>query len=234
MKIGIMQPYFLPYIGYFQLIRSVDKFVVCDDVQYIKQGWINRNKILVNDNKKLFVLSLKKGERSLNINKRYFSDKFDKERDNIIKMINMSYKKAPYFSTVMPVILDIFSYNSTVNIAEFNYNSLKLLCNYLNINKEFIKSSNIVKDNTLKCQDKVIDMVKKLNGDIYINCIGGKCLYSKEIFQDNKINLLFIKTDEFRYKQCKNNFIPNLSIIDVLMFNSINKISEYLDTYHLI
>jgi len=108
MKIGIMQPYFLPYIGYFQLINSVDKFVIYDDVQYIKRGWINKNKMLVNNNATNFILSIKNDSYDLNINERCFSDNLEVEIKKLLKGIERAYKKAPYFNQVIPLIIKIY------------------------------------------------------------------------------------------------------------------------------
>ena len=234
MRVGIMQPYLFPYIGYFQLIKSVDEFVVCDDVQYIKRGWINRNRILMNGEPKLFVFSLKKGHQSLNINERYFSSKFKEERDKFLKTIECVYKKAPYYHKVLPILYDILSCDTDIDISKHIYNSLKIICKLLNINTKFRISSEMTKDNELKCQDKVIDIVKRLNGDVYINSIGGKMLYSKEEFKNNNIDLFFIKRKDIVYKQYNNDFVPDLSIIDVMMFNSKEAVEEMLNMYELI
>ncbi|MBE6062867.1 MAG: hypothetical protein E7207_04745 [Clostridium butyricum] len=233
MKIGIMQPYLFPYIGYFQLIKSVDKFVVCDDVQYIKQGWINRNRILINGQPKLFVFSLKKGHQALKINERYFGSNFKSEKDKFLKTIKYSYKRAPYYNKVISLLLDILNCDIDIDISKYICNSLKILCGVFNINTKFLISSQITKDNKLKCQDKVIDIVKKLDGDVYINSIGGKKLYSKENFKNNNIDLFFVKNNNIRYKQYEDEFVPNLSIIDVMMFNSIEKIKGMLNEYIL-
>lgn len=234
MRVGIMQPYLFPYIGYFQLIKSVDEFVVCDDVQYIKQGWINRNRILLNGQSKLFVFSLKKGHQSLNINERYFSSKFKEERDKFLKTIQFAYKNAPYYHKILPILYDILNCDTHIDISKHIYNSLKIICQLLNINTKFTIASEITKNNELKCQDKVIDIVKRLNGDVYINAIGGKMLYSKEEFKNNNINLFFIKRNDIVYKQYNNNFVPDLSIIDVMMFNSKEAVEEMLNMYELI
>ncbi len=234
MRIAIMQPYLLPYIGYFQLINSVDKYVVDDTVQYIKGGWINRNRLLINNTTTRFTLSIKKGSRDLSINQRYLSDKFEEESKQLLKTISTTYSKAPYISEVLPLISEILNYDYKVNIGEFNYNGLKKMCEYIGISTPFVRAREIIKNKNLKCQDMVIDMVKNLKGDIYINAIGGRELYSKKVFKENGIDLYFIKTSDIKYNQFKNKFIPNLSIIDVLMFNSKEQIKELLNQYTLV
>lgn len=234
MKIGIMQPYYMPYIGYFQLIDSVDKFVVCDDVQYIKQGWINRNRILVNGAPKMFTFSLKKGHQKDDINKRYFNARIQEDFNLFLKTLESAYRKAPYYEEIIPLIKDTLNYDESMNIADFNYNALKIVCDFLDIKTEFLKSSDIEKDNSLKCEDMVIDMVKRLNGDVYINAIGGQELYSKEVFKKQGIDLYFINTNDIKYKQLKNEFQPNLSIIDLLMFNSKEDVQKMIKMYELV
>src|SRR5471030_3021772 len=229
MKIGIMQPYFLPYIGYFKLINSVDQFIIYDDVQYIKSGWINRNKMLVNNNATNFILSIKNDSYNLNINERYFSDNLEREIKKLLKGIEIAYKKAPYFNQVIPLIIKIFDYDTNQNISNFIFSSLKIVSNYIGIQTEFIKSSKIEKYKELKGQTKIIDIVKRVKGDTYINSIGGVELYSKDIFKENDIKLKFIKSNHIEYKQFNERFIPNLSILDVLMFNSTEKIKEFIN-----
>lgn len=229
MKLGIMQPYFLPYIGYFQLIKAVDKYVIYDDVNYIKGGWINRNNILVNKNKNLFTIMLKDASSNKLINEIEICDNFKK----IKKTIEMNYKKAPFYDDVYLLLERIFSYDNK-NLAKFIANSIVEISKYLNIDTEILISSEINKDNSLKAQDKVIDICKNLGANMYINAIGGQDLYNYDDFERNGITLNFIKTNEIKYKQFDNDFIPFLSIIDVLMFNSIEDVNKLLDDYELI
>ena len=216
-KIAIMQPYFFPYIGYWQLINAVDIFVLYDDVNYIKKGWINRNNILLNKNK--------------HINECIISDD-DKIINNIIKTINLAYRKAPYYNLVFPTLEKIIKTKGS--ISDLVLKSVLWIKEYLNIDTEIILSSSIGKNNELKGQDKIIEIVKKLNGNHYINAIGGQELYDKEIFNNNEIKLNFIKMKEIKYKQFNNEFVPNLSFIDVLMFNSPEEIKRMLNDYELI
>ena len=231
--IGIMQPYLFPYLGYLQLINAVDKFVIHDDVKYIKGGWINRNHILLNKKDYLFSFSLKKDSDYLNINQRFFVDYIETERKKFLITLSNAYKKAPYFTDIIRLILEIFSYKE-LNISLMITNSLKILCTYLDIKSEFFVSSEIGKNNSLKGPERVMSIVKILDGNHYINPIGGVDLYSKEKFLEEGIKLSFIKTRYIRYKQFDTEFIPNLSIIDVLMFNSKEEVKKLLDEYDLI
>ena len=231
MKLGIMQPYFFPYLGYWQLINAVDKYVVYDDVAFIKGGWINRNNILLNGKKFLITLPLDNPSSFRNINEITLIKNEIAVR-KVLRTIESAYKKAPYFSIIMPIIEKLILNNST--IALLNYNAILEVNNYVGINTEIVLSSDLEKDNSLKAQDKVIHINKLLGSDTYINAIGGQNLYNEEEFKKNGLSLFFLKMGEVKYKQFGNEFIQGLSIIDVLMFNDIKTVKNYLDSYTLI
>lgn len=232
-KIAIMQPYFCPYIGYFQLMNLVDEMVIYDDVKYTKKGWINRNRILVNNKDHLITLPLRNDSDYLKIKERYLAESWSKEKLKIFNRIKEAYKNAPYFKNAIEVIERIINYNS-VNLFDFIFNSILEIKNYLHIKTPLIISSSIPNIVDLKAEEKVIGICKALNADVYINPIGGLELYKKENFKKNNIELLFLKTSDVIYKQFNNEFVPNLSIIDVMMFNSKDEIKNMLDRYELV
>lgn len=229
MTIAIMQPYFLPYIGYWQLINAVNLFVIFDDVNFINKSFINHNNILINYQKQQFTLELIKASQNKIIN----SITIGNNQKNLLKTIEMAYKKAPYFMNIFPIIENILLQKEK-NLSKYIGFSLAEISTYLGINTQFIYSSDVNKNNDLKAQNKIIEICKKLEAKNYINPIGGQELYNKKIFEHEKINLNFLKTDFIEYKQFKNEFIPYLSIIDILMFNSIVEIKNMLDKYTLI
>ncbi|GFI10144.1 putative protein [Lachnospiraceae bacterium] len=231
MRIAIMQPYFFPYLGYWQLINAVDVFVILDDVNYIKKGYINSNSILVNNDAYRFTIPLEKVSQNKLINetKLNFSSK-DKEK--FLKTISISYKKAPFFKKAYLIIERSILYDSN-DLTDYIKYSIEQVKEYLGITTDIIFSSKIKKDNTLKAQERIIEINKKLGATVYINAIGGRCLYNKADFQRNRIELKFIEMKKFEYEQFKNNFVPNLSIIDVLMFNSVDSIKHLLNQYTL-
>jgi hypothetical protein len=229
MKIAIMQPYLFPYIGYFQLIQNVDEFIVYDNIQFTKKGWINRNRILVNGNESYLTLPLKKDSDYLDIKDRYITEDWTIERKKIINKIKETYIKAPFFQTVFPLIEEIFNFENK-NLFQFIYNSLKQINNYLDIKTPLIVSSSIEINHSLKAEDKVIALCKARLANNYINPIGGIELYSKEIFKEEGLELQFLKTNNIIYPQFKNEFVPFLSIIDVIMFNNKEKVLEYLNS----
>lgn len=223
-----MQPYFLPYIGYWQLINLVDQFVIYDDVNFIKKGFINRNSILVNNNSFLFTLPLVKASQNKKINE-IFLNGINKK---LIKTIYESYKKAPFFDNIFPMIEEIFHYDEKC-ISRFIVFSLKRISEYLNINSNFIFSSSINYNKSYNSQNKLIDICKVLDTKHYINLSGGVDMYNKEDFGDENIILSFLKTNKYSYEQFKHPFISDLSIIDVLMFNDITSINKLLNNYKL-
>lgn len=230
MKIGILQPYFLPYIGYFALINAVDKCVYLDDCQYIRKGWVNRNRVKGVDTWFYIILPIKRVPVSTNINEVYIVE--EEEKINQIKRsIESNYRKAPYYYEIKDLIFD--SIVPCTNISKLNIDLTNKICNYLNINTEMHISSEIEKDSYLKGDDKVINICKIMGGDHYINPIGGIELYQKEKFLESGIKLNFLKMNEINYHQGKGEFIPNLSIIDVLMFNSKEQIQAMLEEYEL-
>lgn len=226
-KIAIMQPYFLPYIGYFQLMNAVDKFVIYDNIQFTKRGWIHRNRILENGKDTYVSLPIKKDSDYLDVKDRYLADNFDKQKNKVLSKINNNYRKAPRYKEVFPVVENIFSFENK-NLFDFVFNSILYLKKYLEIETDIIKSSNINIDHTLKSSEKVKAIVKKEKGSIYINPIGGLELYDKANFKADGIELFFMKTNEFKYKQYNNEFIKFLSIIDVLFFNDKNSVEAYI------
>lgn len=232
MKIGIMQPYFFPYIGYWQLMNAVDKYVIYDDVTFIKNGWINRNRILINGQPSYFNLPIK-GASSYTLIKDVQVNQDKKLFDKLLRTLQLSYSKAPYFTDVMPIIENIFDCQEE-SLSKFIYYSFKLIAEYLDIKTEFILSSTLEKNNELKAQDKVIHICKLLKATDYYNAIGGQELYNFEDFEKNNIKLCFVKTNEIVYKQFKNEFQLNLSIIDVLMFNSVEEVKNILMNFELI
>lgn len=233
MKIGIMQPYFVPYLGYWQLMNAVDKYIVYDDVNFIKGGRINRNNILINGESKPLNLILTGASPNKHINDIKVDNKSVYTRKLLAK-INMSYSKAPYFDEVFP-LLEKFIINEEDNLGKYLFFSFKCICEYLGIKTELILSSTLDKNCELKGKDKVISIVKSLNGNEYYNSINGMSLYDKKEFLENGIKLSFLKmNDNITYKQFNNKFVSNLSIIDVMMFNSKNECKKLLQKYTLI
>lgn len=228
-----MQPYFLPYIGYFQLIKSVDEFILYDNIQYTKKGWINRNRILVNGSDRLITLPVKKDSDYLNVVDREISDTWNTDKKSLLNLIKSSYSKAPYFRETYELLEECLAVEHT-NLFEFIHQTLLKINRYVEIETPITISSSISIDHSLKSEEKVLSLCKAVGATMYINAIGGQHLYSKDRFAAHKIQLQFIKSDTIQYSQFSNNFVPWLSIVDVLMFNSKQDIIRYLNSYTLI
>jgi hypothetical protein len=229
MRIAIMQPYFYPYIGYFQLMNAVDEFIIYDNIKFTKKGWINRNRILVNGKVSYISLPIKKDSDYLDVKERYLADTWSNERKKILNRVIESYRKAPFFESVYPIIEESILFEEK-NLFKFIINSLGKVKKYLEIPTSIIIASSILIDHELKSEEKVIEICKARKATMYINPIGGTLLYNKQNFLKEDLNLHFLKTNDFEYKQYDNDFIPFLSIVDVMMFNSKEGINELLNT----
>jgi len=230
-KVAIMQPYFFPYIGYFQLINCVDIFVIFDDVDFINRGWINRNNLLVNGKKSLFTIPLSGASQNKKINESAPVEG-DYWKKKLLKKIEFSYKKAPEYDAVYNLIENVLT-SEYETISDLIKNSLFQVKKYLDIQTEFTCSI-FYKNEQLKGQERIIDICLQENANVYINAIGGKSLYSPDAFAQNSIKLFFIKTGNIEYKQFENEFVPYLSFIDILMFNSVEAIQNMLQNYELV
>jgi hypothetical protein len=227
-----MQPYLFPYLGYFQLISAVDAFVLSDDLQYIQKGWINRNRILVNGRPFLLQFPLRKASYLDLINQRELADTFPRLRKRMLKVIHCAYARAPAFREFFPVLERLLNFEER-NLARYAEHSIGGICNYLGIGTPLLRSSDLAIDPALKAQDRVIETVRRLHGDVYINPIGGTGLYDFDTFERNRITLKFHRMGEVRYSQFGQEFLPSLSIIDVLMFNKPDAAREMLRCYSL-
>lgn len=231
MTIGIMQPYFLPYIGYWQLMTAVDAFIVYDNIQYTKKGWINRNRFLQNGAPALFTIPLKHDSDTLDICSRSIAEEFRPEK--LISKFEASYRKAPLFGDVFPIVTSIVAAEST-NLFTYVAHSIQAVSQYLDIRTPLVVSSTVPVNHSLRGQDKVIRLCGAMGGDRYINAIGGQQLYSKTAFADRGIRLNFLQTRPVSYRQFGNEFVPNLSILDVMMFNEKRAIKAMLGEFDLI
>ena len=231
MRLAIMQPYFLPYIGYFQLIAAVDMFIVYDNIKYTKKGWINRNRILQNGKDVMFSLPLKSDSDSLDVCERELAADFN--RDKLLNQIKSAYRRAPYFAQTFPLVEQIVRYEEA-NLFRFLYHSIIKTCEHLGITTKISISSGIAIDHDLKNQDKVIALCEAVGATTYVNASGGMELYSKETFREKGIELKFIRSKPFKYAQFGGEFVPWLSIIDVMMFNPVHEIQAQLIRFDLI
>jgi hypothetical protein len=231
MKLAVMQPYFLPYLGYFQLMAAVDKFVVYDDVNFIKRGWINRNRILLNGQEHLFVIPLRRASQNQRINEVALAR--DRPwRQKLLTTFRHAYRRAPQFYEIFPVISEIVNYPEE-SLNEYLHNSLRRIKSFLGIGAEVVRSSAIYENRSLKGQERILDICRQEKASVYFNLSGGKQIYDQELFRANGITLRFLEPPQISYEQFGAPFLPSLSIVDVLMFNAVKKIqSEFLYGKH--
>lgn len=233
MKIGIMQPYFMPYIGYWQLINSVDKFVLLDDVNYIKRGYINRNTIRLNGGIYRFTIPIYKASQNRLIKDTKLN--FDVEaKEKLLMTLHNAYKKSKYYVEVMPVLEKIIN-NPSEELTTYIKYSIEQISAFLKIDTPIILSSKIQKNNDLTGQERIIEICKRMHATMYINPSGGRKLYSQELFESNNLQLRFLdcNIENVHYDKLTENLNQPLSIIDVLMNNEVKKVQYFLREFTL-
>jgi hypothetical protein len=241
MSLGAMQPYLFPYLGYFQLMNCVQTYVFCGNLQYIKRGWVNRNRVFTDFKKNetgYFTFSVTRDDYRKNINQRYYSS-LKKDCDKLRNILFQNYKRASYFEEAYGVIDKALQFQNE-NVAYFNMNACYLIAQYLEITSN-ITCTDIIEDEAfinkfyeLDYEQRVIFLCDYFGEDYYINAIGGMPLYHRNIFADRNMMLGFIKMEDISYRQFDNEHISNLSIIDVMMHNHVEDIKRLLAKYQII
>ncbi|MHA8069147.1 WbqC family protein [Aquirufa ecclesiirivi] len=233
MSVAIMQPYFFPYLGYFQLVQSVDDFVFYDDVMFIKKGWINRNQILMQQNAFLFTIPLEKQSQNKSIRESNISwgPEFPTKW---LQQLQSAYKKAPQFVPAMELIESVLNKKPS-SIADLAASSVMATWQYLNLEKRFHFSSELGVSTDLERAERLMAITETLGSKHYINAKNGQELYQKEYFADKGFQLNFLNQSLPPYSQGnKHDFVAGLSMIDVLMWNSKQDIVTMLSAYSLI
>lgn len=231
-SIAVMQPYIFPYIGYWQLIYAVDRFIIYDDVNFINRGWINRNRILINKFPAYITFPLYQSSQ----NKRICDISLQQLpiwRNKLIKTIEMNYGKSPFFNDVFPIVENIIFYKSD-NLSDYIANQLQRLAVFMGIETEIVQTSRSYENNDLSGQERILDICRREGASTYINAQGGLAYYDANSFQSAGINLHFIVMRSLPYKQRTNGFVPYLSIIDALMEVGPTQIKQHLDAFELV
>jgi len=235
MRLAVMQPYVFPYLGYYQLVKAVDTFVFFDDVNFINKGWVNRNNILAQHEPYRFTISLSKASQNKLINEIEIAD-YAKWRNDFLKLMVFNYKKAPQFDNFYGWLESFLGSKDYHLISDLASDSIKAIAGLLGIKTKFLHSSEIgyKTGNETDGQEKILNICRILNASTYINPKNGESLglYDSEKFRQENRELYFIRMEEITYTQFKKDkFAPNLSILDVLMFNDKGRILEMLDQY---
>ena len=220
----IMQPYFFPYMGYFQLIGASDVFVLYDNIKYTKRGWINRNKIAKNGHEIIpLVLPVARDSDYLDVVERRISDVFDPAK--MLRVIHDTYRHAPHFDPTFELLEGVLNYDSR-NLYEFLRNSISKVAEAIGIQTQILTSSCVPADHSLRGSDRVKAIAQALRGDVYLNPIGGTQLYSAENFQAISLDLQFLRTKPFEYGRGKYDCVSGLSIIDQMMYISESELKK--------
>ena len=228
-RVAVMQPYFLPYVGYFQLIASVDKFIIYDNIKYTKKGWINRNRLLAGGTDQLFSLPLRSGSDSLQVRDRVLADDFQPQK--LLAQFHGDYRSAPEFARVY-ALLERVVLHPDRNLFAYVLHSVKAVCAELGIGTVIQASSEVGIDHALKHQEKVLALCAATAATTYVNAIGGTELYAKEDFAARGVELRFIRSHPLEYPQFGQAFVPWLSIVDVMMFNPPEKVREIVSGHY--
>lgn len=231
--VSMMQPYLFPYLGYFQLIARSDVFVLGDDLQYVKGSWINRNRVLANGEPKLITFPLRKASQFTAINQRWLCDEFEQESQKLLKTLEYFYSRAPHKAEVTTLVRQILAHPER-NLARFIENSIRRICAYLQIATPIRIGSELGLPARMDKQERILSIAEKLNAELYINPIGGTTLYSPAFFRAHGLALRFLRMDDLSYPQLNHPFVPSLSIIDVLMFNSRSEAQALLKRFTLV
>jgi hypothetical protein len=233
-KLGIMQPYLFPYVGYFQLMRAVDRFVVYDDVAFIKQGWINRNRILINGRPSYFSVPVKHASSFALIHDTLIDDDRQHGRwiEKTLKTVDNAYRRAPQFARVFPLIEAVLK-QPTDRVAELAVASLKAVADLLEIRTDWVDSSTRYGNAQLKGEERVLAICLAEGASDYVNASGGRELYARDRFEAAGLRLHFLQPRPVEYRQFNDPFVPWLSIVDVLMFNPLETVHTFLNACDL-
>jgi hypothetical protein len=228
-SLAIMQPYFFPYIGYWQLIHAVDRFVIYDDVNYIVRGWVNRNRLLINGQPSYITVPLQQASQNMRICDLSLQTS-PVWRDKLVKSVEIAYRKAPCFAEVFSVIKSVMGHE-TNNLSDYLAHQLQTLAAFMGIQTEFVLTSRCYGNNDMSGQERILDICKREGATNYINPQGGQALYDWANFTQNGLDLKFLVPSAIDYKQFGSLHVPWLSIIDVLMFNGIEGTNKLLENY---
>lgn len=233
MKIAIMQPYLFPYLGYFQLISAVDKFVIFDDVNYIKQGWINRNRLLNGCADQMFTVPIAKASSFTLIRDTQIDwSRYDAWRIKFLKTLEYQYSRAPFFADTFTLVSGILQ-SPGATIGDLARDSIDRCCEHLAIDSDIVPTSSVYGNSSLKSAVRIRDICGRSGADIYVNLPGGRGLYEREDFARDGLELRFLRTRIRDYVQFECDFVPGLSIIDVMMFNAPETVRQFASEFDL-
>lgn len=228
-----MQPYLFPYLGYFQLVQAVDRFVIYDDVTYIKQGWVNRNQIRVNGQPYLFTLPLHAASsNTLICDLELDRGKFGAWRTKFLRTIAQAYARAPYVHATLGVIDEVLDGQAT-QLTEVLANGIRTVLEHCGCTTDLVLTSRKYRNSSLTGQDRIIDICLQERARMYINAPGGRHLYDRSSFAAHGLELRFLRPGLSSYAQGKQEFLSGLSMIDVLMYNAPEQLHSLINTFEI-
>ena len=231
-SIGVMQPYFIPYLGYFQLIQKSDTFVIHDDAQYVKQSWINRNQLFIGQAVGYYTIPVSSHSHDSKINTLNLSNQHKKHVQSMFSRFENSYRTAPFFEEAKTIFAEVLEIEST-NFVEYIVRGLSVVATALNLDFKPIMSSSLEIEPSLRGQEKVIAIAKELKADSYINLPGGRSLYSPREFSNKDLQLFFIEPNLPDFDLGNKSRIPRMSIIDRIAYCGLDEICRTVSSASL-
>lgn len=233
MKLAVMQPYFFPYLGYFQLIFASDRFVAYDDVSFIKSGWINRNRILLDGEPRFFTVPLRGASSFVAIDRVGINEQNPRWRGRMLDTMRAAYRGARYRDAGVELLERVLA-SKCESIADLALASVYATLEYLGISRSIARSSRAYDNRHVKGQDRILDICRKERADVYVNAIGGVSLYQAEAFEAEGCDLKFLRSKLPEYSQGPRRFVPGLSMLDAIMHCSPAEVTAMLPEHDLL
>lgn len=233
MKLVIMQPYLFPYLGYYQLVHASDRFVFYDDVSFIRNGWINRNRLLLDGAAHYFTVPLSGASSFQSIHETRYQADDGRWRRKLLGTFHLAYRRAPFAAAGMRLIEETLALQSE-SVADLARHSVKCVLGYLGIKRDLLDTSRAYGNAQLRGQDRVIDICRRESASLYLNAPGGRGLYDPTAFAAAGIGLRFLNGRLPEYAQGSHPFVPGLSILDSIMHCAPETVAGMLGNYELV
>lgn len=232
MKVGIMQPYFLPYLGYWQLLNAVDRYIILDDVTWIRRGWICRNRIQNHGEEQWLTIPVAGASQNRLICELELA-RSERVWHKLRRSVQLAYCHAPQFAQGKELFDRILAFPEE-NLSLFLTNSIREVVRYLAIDTEIVRASDVEYDRTLRGSERILELCARMGADSYYNAIGGQSLYDADRFDERGIALHFVRMKpELQYPQGKQVFCPGLSVLDAIMYNELPQMKRLLSEFVL-
>lgn len=228
-KVAVMQPYLFPYLGTYQLAHAADCFVFFDDVAFIKKGYIHRNQLLLDGQAHAFSVPV----RQMSQNRTILQHDYTGDWEHLRGLLHAAYRKAPNHAAVMPLVEAVIG-EANENVAHKNARSLRLVFEYLGLAREWRFASDLPSAGPLRGAERIQDLCRQLGAQTYVNASGGRALYDAAAFSAQGLALRFLQSQGTPYAQQGGGaFVPNLSMLDLLMHLPPEAVREQLTRYTL-